>query len=133
MFVRDINVAGAINGQTQRRRRADRGGKGALRTIGTKFKDRASAGIGCRYYRDKEIAGSVRGHAPRIIKPGGESALCSVGRNFKDRATNGSGHRLVHHKEIAGFVKGQVNRITKPGNEGALLSFGGEFENGILV
>ena len=57
-----------------------------------------AAGVGCRHYRDIDIAGSVNSQAGRMVESRGERALCAIGRVFGDGM-------FVGHKGITGCVK----------------------------
>src|SRR5437773_11343942 len=85
-----------------------------------------AAGVGCRHYRDIDIAGSVNSQAGRMVKSGGEGALCAIRREFGDGM-------FVSHEEITGCVTGWAGESKKRlGNdERTLYSFGREFENRI--
>src|SRR6266516_4722295 len=87
-----------------------------------------AAGVGCRHYRDIDIAGSVNSQAGRMVESGGERALCAIRREFGDGM-------FVSHEEITGCVTGWAGESKKRlGNdERTLYSFGREFENRMSV
>src|SRR2546427_167518 len=69
-----------------------------------------AAGVGCRHYRDIDIAGSVNSQAGRMVEFRGEGALCAIGRVFGDGM-------FVRQKEISGWVKSQRTGIGADGKQ----------------
>src|SRR5205809_6648681 len=106
MAIPDKKISGPIKSQIASKKTAEQCSKRAFRPIGTKFKDRMAAGVGCRHYRDIDIAGSVGSQAGRMVESRGEGALCAIGRVFGDGM-------FVGQKGISGCVNSQLSGMSR--------------------
>ena len=77
------------------------GGKGALRSIGSKFINDTALDDAPAVIRHKQIARAVKGQTLRVTQSGGKGGSRSVWFIFKDAAAV-----VIRYVEIARVVKG---------------------------